>query len=95
MTMVSVESGWVDDFIRKRCGFIYSNYIRVIQRLFDGLPDCSLTEVVRPNTRVEYEILWFGLELANVLCYQRSPIVGPLWLNIDSGHVVLGMYFFM
>jgi hypothetical protein len=88
--------GWLGvNSIRKRCGLIYSDYIRGIQRLFDGVPDFRLTQVVIPKTRVEYEILWFGLELANVLCYQRSPIVGPFWLNIDIGHIVFGMYFLM
>jgi hypothetical protein len=88
--------GWVLDFpIRKRCGFINSDYICGIQRLLDGVSDCSFTQVVRPKTRVEYEILWFWRELAHVFCYQRSPIVGPFWLNIDIGHVVFGMYFLM
>jgi hypothetical protein len=91
-----MEIGWVGDFVAwKRCGFIYSDYIRGIQRLFDGVPDCSFAKVVIPNTSVEYEIFWFGLELANVLCYQRSPIVGPLWFNIDAGYVVFGMHFIM
>jgi hypothetical protein len=44
----------------------------------DGLSDCSFTQVVMPKTRVEYEILWFGLQLANVLCYQRGPVIGPI-----------------
>jgi hypothetical protein len=86
---------WFDESIRIRCGFIYSDYTSGIQRLFYGVPHCSVTQVVRPKTRVEYEILWFGLELANVLCYQRRPIVGPFWFNIDIGHVVFGMHFLM
>jgi hypothetical protein len=95
MTMSPRKSVLVAVFIRKRCGFIYSNYIRGIQRLFNGLADFSFTQVVRPNTRVENEILWFGRELANVLCYQRSPIVRPFWLNVDFGDVVFGVYVFV
>jgi hypothetical protein len=79
-----------------RCGFIYSDYISgVQQRLLDGLQDFRLTQVVRPQTRVEYEILWFGLELANMLCNKRRPIVGPGWWNIDPGYVVFGMHVVM
>jgi hypothetical protein len=91
-----LESGWVGDFpSRKRCGFVDSDYIRGIQCLLDGLQDCRFTQVVIPKTRIEYEILWLRRELANVLCYQRSPIVRPFWLNPDIGHVVFGMYFLM
>jgi hypothetical protein len=89
-------SGWIGDLsARKRCGFIYSDYTSGIQRLYDGFADLSFTQVVRPNTRVEYEKLWFRRELANVLCYQRSPIVRPGWCNPASGHVVFGVYVFM
>jgi hypothetical protein len=84
MIMLTRKSGWVVVSIWTRCGFIYSDYVRGIQRLFDELADFSLTLVVIPKTRVEYEIFWFGLELANVLCYQRSPIVRPLWWTIYS-----------
>jgi hypothetical protein len=91
-----LESGWVGDIaFRKRCGFVYSNYIRGIQRLLDGLQDASFTQVVRPKTLVENKILWLGYELANVLCYQRSPIVRPSWWNPVSSHVVFGMYILM
>jgi hypothetical protein len=95
MTHIVILGFYGSELIRKRCGFIYSDYIRGIQRLFDGLPNSSLIQVVRPNTCVEYEIFWFGLELADVLCYQRSPIVRPLWFNVNSGYVVLRMYFCM
>jgi hypothetical protein len=61
MTMLPRKSSWVVVSIWKRCGFIYSDYIRGIRRMFNGLSDCSFTQVVMPKTRVEYEILWFGL----------------------------------
>jgi hypothetical protein len=95
MTMLLREMEWAIDLIPKRCGFIYADNIRGIQCLFDGLYDCSFTQVVRPNTRVEYKILWFGLKFAYVLCYQRSPVIGPIRWNVDFGYVVFKMNFFM
>ena len=89
-------SGWIGDFSAwKRCGFIYSDYTSGIQCSFDGFADLSFTQVVRPKTRVEYEILWFGRELANVLCYQRRPIVRPYWCNPATEHGVFGVYVLM
>jgi hypothetical protein len=58
-------------FDSKRCGLIYSDHIRGIQRLYDRV-GLQLHPGHGDPTGVEYEILWFGLELANVFCYQRA-----------------------
>jgi hypothetical protein len=39
------------------------------------------------STGVEYEILWFGLELANVFCYQRPSHRTNLWNGLGKATV--------
>jgi hypothetical protein len=63
--------------------------------MFDGLSDCSFNQVVMPKTRVESEIPRFGLEIANVFCYQRGPVIRPIWLNVGFRYVVFRMYVLM